>query len=301
MGLFLLFIDGMGLGDEDAGINPFVRAFIPNFKALMRDNMVPTDATLGVEGLPQSATGQTTLFTGINASQLLGRHLHGFPNKELRHLIMEHSLLKRLKDKGYRVANCNAYRDEYVSQILKEDTLGKRKVLKSVTTVATLAAGIRLRTMEHLLEGRAIYHDITNEILLKKGYKVPLSDENRAVHTIISLMKDHDFLFFEYFLTDIAGHGQQMDVSVDIIQLLDRFIGKLIKNVDLKKNLIIITSDHGNIEDITTKTHTLNKVPTFLIGSGQDKLKGDIKLLTDISPAIEKGLTLLEMPKALNV
>lgn len=293
MGLFLLFIDGMGIGGKDAATNPFVRAHTPNFASLADGHMVPTDATLGVEGLPQSATGQTTLFTGINAPRFLGRHLHGFPNKRLRDLIMENSLLKRLKDRGYRVTNCNAYRDEYVSQILGDNKPGKGMVLKSVTTVATLAAGIGLRTTKHLQRGRAVFHDITNDILIKKGYRVPLSDENQAAHAIVSLMKDYDFIFFEFFLTDIAGHGQQMDVCVDIIQLLDRFIGNIIKKVDLKKNLIIITSDHGNIEDIRVKTHTLNKVPTFLVGCGQDKLKGDIKSLTDISPAIEKGLTLL--------
>jgi hypothetical protein len=37
------------------------------------------DASLCVPGLPQSATGQAALLTGLNAPELMGRHIEGFP------------------------------------------------------------------------------------------------------------------------------------------------------------------------------------------------------------------------------
>ena len=63
----------------------------------------PIDAALGIEGLPQSATGQTALFTGVNALQLVGMHISAFPTQDLRDTIAEHSFLKRAHEAGYHV------------------------------------------------------------------------------------------------------------------------------------------------------------------------------------------------------
>ncbi len=68
MKLIFVFIDGFGLGNEDAGQNPLYAAAAPNLLRFLNSRYIfPTDATLGVKGLPQSATGQTTIFTGVNA------------------------------------------------------------------------------------------------------------------------------------------------------------------------------------------------------------------------------------------
>jgi len=62
MKTLLLFIDGFGIGGEDEQINPFIDAKTPNLDKIRENHIViPTDATLGVEGIPQSATGQNTL------------------------------------------------------------------------------------------------------------------------------------------------------------------------------------------------------------------------------------------------
>ncbi|MBI3975273.1 MAG: metalloenzyme, partial [Armatimonadetes bacterium] len=92
MAVLLLFLDGVGLGEEDPQHNPWVRAPTPALRALLgrplagqerieRDGvlLIPTDATLGVPGLPQSATGQTALLTGLNAPALIGRHVTAYP------------------------------------------------------------------------------------------------------------------------------------------------------------------------------------------------------------------------------
>ena len=96
----LIFVDGMGVGLRDGAVNPLAATGGPVFADFLDGESAPLpaggvrarpDTTLGVTGLPQSATGQTTLFTGINAAAHLGRHLEGFPNAVLRDLLMEHS------------------------------------------------------------------------------------------------------------------------------------------------------------------------------------------------------------------
>jgi len=120
----MIFIDGLGLGKDDM-INPLVTNPTPGISRLLggrslvlatagfrsgRVALQPVDATLGVEGRPQSATGQASLFTGINASRLLGRHQNAFPGKKLKALLQERGLFQQLKRSGLRGTFANAYR-----------------------------------------------------------------------------------------------------------------------------------------------------------------------------------------------
>ena len=99
MSVLLVFIDGLGIGEDNSQINPCANnAFtvLKNVKGDIQPKplpyggiMVPLEATLGIEGFPQSATGQTTLLTGVNASEVLGYHKQGFPNKILRVILRE--------------------------------------------------------------------------------------------------------------------------------------------------------------------------------------------------------------------
>src|SRR3990170_2369930 len=77
--LLVLFLDGVGLGDEDAVRNPFVSASMPALAALLegrrltrsaspfegaRATLLALDPCLGVDGAPQSASGQAAILTG---------------------------------------------------------------------------------------------------------------------------------------------------------------------------------------------------------------------------------------------
>src|SRR5207249_8232782 len=62
----------------------------------------PLDATLGVPGLPQSATGQATILTGVNAPRRVGRHVSAIPNRRVRELLEEDNLFRVLGRAGRR-------------------------------------------------------------------------------------------------------------------------------------------------------------------------------------------------------
>ena len=87
--ILILFVDGVGLGLDDPDTNPFVAANTPNLTMLMSghklvseqiafsDNyssFVPTDACMGVDGIPQSATGQASIMAGVNVPSYIGKH-----------------------------------------------------------------------------------------------------------------------------------------------------------------------------------------------------------------------------------
>ena len=60
----------------------------------------------------------------------------------------------------------------------------------------------------------------------------------------------------------------------------------VIDAIDLNDSLVVITSDHGNVEDTTAKGHTRNPVPTILIGARREKIAPQIHALTDLTPAL---------------
>ncbi|MBO8169483.1 MAG: metalloenzyme [Thermoanaerobacteraceae bacterium] len=293
MKVILFFVDGFGLG-EPVKTNPYFSAATPFLDNLLKGHnfyrhktplvvenamLRAIDARLGVPGVPQSATGQTTIWTGVNAPGKLGFHLHGLPNKQLKSIIDEHNIYKRLQRYNKKVAFANAYRPGFFSH-----PNGRRYI--SVSTYAALAAGLTLRTVADLKEGRAVFQDITNEGLRNLGVEVPLLSARQAAGNLLQVSRQHDFVIFEFFQSDIAGHKRDLNRAVEIWQLLDEFIAGLVTGGNLDDMLLILTSDHGNMEDLSHGQHTCNPVPLLVIGKGHRALPA-VSDLTGIAPAIE--------------
>jgi 2,3-bisphosphoglycerate-independent phosphoglycerate mutase len=300
MHLLLLFVDGFGLGEDDAARNPLLEAPTTTLRSLFggvpvlgdghyrgtRAIMVPTDATLGVSGIPQSGTGQTTIFTGVNAPAAIGMHSGPYPNAALRGIIAGGNIFRQLRSVGLRVELGNAY-----PPILFE-RLARHKARRSAIMQAALSAGVRLRDVHDLQAGTAVSaFSITNKIWRDHGAPVPHITARQAGRNLMRLAQDNDFTAFEYSLTDAAGHKNDHEWIVEVLAELDDFWGGALDELDPLETLLLITSDHGNIEDWSIKGHTLNPVPTILVGARRDELAPQIKSLVDIAPAIFGVLT----------
>ncbi|MBN1348224.1 alkaline phosphatase family protein [candidate division KSB1 bacterium] len=286
----LIFIDGLGIGNNDPLINPCSNKecrILNNFldsacQSKPFDGIVlPLDASLGVPGLPQSATGQTALLTGVNAAQLLNRHLQGFPNQTLREIIRRESLLKKLSDRGKRVAFINAYPPIYFR-------LGPEKLQRhlSVTSIATLAADFKFFNFDDVLHGRSIYQEFTNRTLQDKYPNLPIFTPQKAGSILASASRRFDFSLYEYFQTDRAGHSQNMELAYTEIMKLEQFIEAFFKGTDLSGTTVILTSDHGNIEDLSVRSHTMNPAMTVIWGEGKAQIASRLKTILDITPVI---------------
>jgi 2,3-bisphosphoglycerate-independent phosphoglycerate mutase len=285
MKVVLIFIDGLGIGEAFEDRNPCVQSDLkvlnnyrmPDGRLTGTHDVIALDANLGVLGLPQSATGQSTLLTGLNTAKLLGRHLQGFPNQTLRGVLKERCIPVRLEKKGLKPVFINAYRPEFFTL-----PAGMQWRL-SVTTVVNLAANLPFKTLADVENGQALYHDFTNQLLIERGFRVPLFTPEQAGSILAALSEDADFLFYEYFLTDRAGHLQDMHLARRMIHLLDRFLSAFFNGISAEC-ITILTSDHGNIEDLSTKTHTRNPVMTLV--RGDHHLSGAWSSIQDIAPAI---------------
>jgi 2,3-bisphosphoglycerate-independent phosphoglycerate mutase len=288
--VLLIFIDGVGIGTRgkhnplDGLESEFFSIFQGEETRLPFDGvMAETDARLGVDGLPQSATGQTAILTGVNAAQLIGRHLHGYPSPRLKQALSDHSVYKKLIAHGRSVTFANAYTRSYLENPPR---------FVSATTVAAQTAGIRLRLLEDLQKGRAVSHDFTNRFLIERGFEVDSCTPEVAGTRLALLAADHDFTLYEHFITDRIGHTQRHDLARDHLTNLTRFVRAVLDAADLSRQTVVLTSDHGNIEDLSTRSHTLNPVATLAFGPACERLAARVRSLTDITPAVVETLAL---------
>jgi 2,3-bisphosphoglycerate-independent phosphoglycerate mutase len=288
--VLMLFVDGLGIGEARAEINPCTQS--PGlFRHFLGENFpkriahggyaVGLDANLDWPGLPQSATGQTALLTGVNASKLLGRHLNGFPNQALRDVIAERSLLKMFVEKGLSAAFLNTFRPPFFD-FDPQDIIAHL----SATSLANLAAGLPFFTLEDLLNERSIYQDIIGEALREKGFDAPLFSPEKAGKIIGRRAQDYHFTLFEYFQTDKAGHRQEFAHASVILKRLEDFTNAVLAHVNLQNTFVILTSDHGNIEDLSWRGHTRNPAMTLLFGAGAEQAANRLTSILDVYPFI---------------
>lgn len=295
MSVLFVFIDGIGVG-ENVPDNPLSSAFLKSFSAFTGKNgfhnecgitikedtlYKAIDANLGVKGLPQSGTGQTTLFTGINGSKVVGKHFGPFPHSKLKPLLQQNSLFHKVIEAGKKPHFLNAYPDIFFEKSRKRNRW-------SCTTLMVKSAGVRLNRLKDIIKGKAITAEITQyawrEML---NLDVPEIKPEEAAERALHVMKENDLVLYEYYLTDKAGHSQDRKRADEVLEPLDRFLLYIINNFG-ENDTLIITSDHGNLEDLSIKSHTRNPVPLFVKGN-IEPFKGSESIL-DITPLILKVL-----------
>jgi hypothetical protein len=289
--VLLFFIDGLGIGtrgphnplDNLPGAAPLAVFHDETPEPFLNGIVVPTDPRLGIDGRPQSASGQTTILTGINAPAAVGYHKQGFPNKALLEIIGEHSIFRQLKEASVEpITFANAYTSRFFDE---------RPRWVSATTAAVEAAGLRFRTIADVRNGAAVFMDFTNRILIERGEDVTERTEQEAATVLARIAGENRFTLYEYFITDKVGHAQDAALARSVLTSLALFVRELLMRLDLDRTTVILTSDHGNIEDLSSRNHTLHAVPTIVWGAQRALVAARIQTLADITPAIVALLT----------
>lgn len=312
--LLFIFLDGVGLG-QDSGDNPFASAATPHLRELLgrplidgpeivRDGMLfrGIDATMGVEGLPQSATGQTALFTGVNAAQAIGMHVATYPTRALREIIAQHSLFKTATEAGRNITFANPFHAIYWQAVAD----GQARL--SATTLAIKASGASFRDLADLERGQAVFWDITHEVARlgrpvrrtraaragrngpdsERPFPIPPVSPEEAGRRLAELATSHDLTLYESFLTDLSGHRRLSIQPEQAIATVDAFLGATLRHRHPDTTLVL-TSDHGNLETRSFKGHTLNPVPLLVVGPAARHFL-HVRQITEVAPSILRAL-----------
>lgn len=310
MSVALLFIDGVGIGRRDPDCNPLARgefllsqfedgsgSTLPGGGALCA-----VDPTFGVPGRPQSASNQTAILTGLPAPKMIGSHVLGFPNPPLRALLAEHSIVKRITGAGRSATFANAYPAGYLDALgLKRRAAASpdvvippkavRRIRPSATTLSMAAGGVALRTLDDARGGEALTNDISGRRACDRGFQVPQRSAGEAAEILWRIAGDADFVLFEHYLADEAGHAQDHAAAQDALSTFDAFARAVVLNKPEDAH-VLICSDHGNVEDLSTRSHTLNPVPVLMFGPRTEAVRAHFRDVADVGRTI---LSLLEV------
>jgi len=289
-----LFVDGFGLGEQgpdnplaDAQTMPSLNQLIGGLPLAGRTAsgpellFKPIDAGLGVPGLPQSATGQTTLYTGHNAAKFRGQHQSAFANGSLRQLIEPYGIFRQVMELGLSVTQANAYMPGYF------EAIARRRRRYAVGALLNLTAPVPFRTLADYRRGEAVYWDVTGD-LVERYYQSLAISAAEAGRRLLKLSQVHSLTLFETFLPDYAGHRQNKEEAIAALQRIDALLGAILAERPSDLTLVL-SSDHGNVENLSTSHHTFNAVPLLSVGPEAHRFSG-VTDLTGVTPALLCGL-----------
>jgi len=301
MHILLIFIDGIGLGDDNSEINPFAAADLPTLNALANGNrwlrstgiqtspravFVPTDPRMGMAGRPQSGSGQAAILTGKNIPQLIGEHYGPKPNAPIRDLLNEDNFFKQVVQKGKTAALLEAYPPPW------HQGINSGKNLPSSYQWAAHSAGVPYMDEHDLRTGRALSGDWTGEGWRSQlGYTdTPLLTPYEAGKRLVAISRQYDFAMMSHWLTDVVGHRGTLAEGVRLLEIFDGVMQGVLDTWDDDEGLTLITSDHGNMEEIGSRKHTENDVPTVIIGAEKTQFAQGLVDLAGLVPRMTAAL-----------
>lgn len=292
--VLMLFVDGVGIGENDASKNPFFRygfsPFTHFFGAIPHTGLThlstkhghifPVDAVQGVKGTPQSGTGQTSIFCGVNAQEIIGEHFGPYPYSTLLPVIEEKNIFSTLLKKKRKVHFANAYPKAFFEYIKGGRTR------QSVTTLSAKYAGMKLHNGADVRAALALTAEITGERWNEKlGYKLRVLTPEGAANRLLRIAGKNHYTLYEFFLTDYLGHGRLPGMEEYIHKVFERFVHTLL--LKLPENVtLLVCSDHGNYEDTSIKSHTVHSSLGLSYGKGAQFFRERISSLYDIHPAV---------------
>lgn len=255
-GVVWLALDGVGHPLDAPTGSPWEQS-LPTLRPLI-DAGLALDAGLGVEGLPQSGTGQACWLTGQDAVRLMGEHFGPHPGPTLQRLLREASLPVRLKEAGATVALANDYAPPFLEALHRAQTGGRNRL--GCIPYSFQAANLPFNSPEIPLLRAS----------LGLNYQEPwtpfqtLPEVIAAGEALAKAAKNWDLIVCDLWLSDLLGHEGRNPVPPAVQSAAFAYLARLdalLYGLLEQGAKVVISSDHGNLENLKVKSHTLARVP----------------------------------------
>jgi 2,3-bisphosphoglycerate-independent phosphoglycerate mutase len=125
-------------------------------------------------------------------------------------------------------------------------------------------------------------------------------------HVLRGIEMGYDLIVANFANGDVIGHTQNRDAKIKCAELVDAWLGQIVSAALAADYVILVTADHGNVEEMTKPdgtahvAHTTNLVPFILIDPRAQACVdvGDGKL-ADIAPTVLHALGIAQ-PSAMD-
>jgi 2,3-bisphosphoglycerate-independent phosphoglycerate mutase len=102
----------------------------------------------------------------------------------------------------------------------------------------------------------------------------------------------------------MVGHTGNFEAAVRACEVIDECLGKVVDAAISKKGRLIITADHGNIEQLIDydtgmphTAHTINRVPVILVDEARTQCRLNEGTAIDVAPTLLQILGLPQPPE----
>lgn len=137
----------------------------------------------------------------------------------------------------------------------------------------------------------------------------PEMSANKITEVIVKGIKEeqYDFIAVNYANPDMVAHTGDLNACIKAVESVDRYLGQIKKAVLEKDGTMIITADHGNIEEVIDigtdqidTAHSGHPVPLIIVNKNIPKeTKVQKGVLADIAPTILYMMD-IKKPKEMN-
>ena len=217
--VLLVFLDGVGIGGPDPERNPFLRAHAPALARFWGEApptrgeparsgpsgfAFPLDASLGVEGLPQSGTGQAALLTGLDTAATFGRHFGPWVPVRLRPAVEERACSAWSRGRGPRWRSPTPTRGAGPEPggVAASPALRSRRAAPASSTVTRTRspAGTPYPARSSTTAGAGTWVTSTSR----------RSSRRPAGRNLARIAGTHRLTLYAHYATDTAGHARDM-------------------------------------------------------------------------------------------
>ena len=120
------------------------------------------------------------------------------------------------------------------------------------------------------------------------------------------IAQKYDLIVTNFANGDVIGHTSNREAKIKCAEILDKHLGRVVDAATVNDYCVLITADHGNLEEMTNAdgtpnvSHTTNLVPFILIDP-RAKTQVDLRdgKLADVAPTILQTLGVAQ-PSAMN-
>lgn len=150
-------------------------------------------------------------------------------------------------------------------------------------------------------ENRILVHSVECETY----DQIPQMSASEITQIVLDSLQNkiYDFILINFANPDMIGHTGNLEAAIKSIEFVDIYLEKIIKKTLEEKGTVIVTADHGNVEEmINLETgeidtqHSLNPVPFIIVSQDKTIKLKEKGILANVSPTV-LDLLKLERPE----
>src|SRR5262245_7090964 len=147
------------------------------------------------------------------------------------------------------------------------------EINQNIFVHAARQARVPLRTWDDVRRGQALTSSMTHELEAEFNVEffgqapLPKHTPAEAAAILVSQARQHDFTFFKYQIPDLVSHTGKIELARQVFAVIEAFVEAILRSIDSEGTVVIITSDHGHLEQLATShAHPKTAVPTWYFG-----------------------------------